>query len=71
MRALAITAIEDPHMADLPSHPDTDDAGVEPDRGPTTRTPRWVTVVGIIVAIVVFVLFIALHLTGVLGPGGH
>lgn len=59
-------------MADLPSHPDTDNtAGREPGRGPTTGTPRWVTVLGIIVAIVVVVLLAALHLTGVLGPGGH
>ncbi len=67
MRALAITAIEDTHMADLPSHPDTDDTGMGHGRGPTTRTPRWVTVVGIVVV----VLFVVLHLTGVIGPGGH
>lgn len=60
-------------MADLPSHPDSDhEAGGVPGRGPNTGgTPRWVSVVGIIVAIVVVVLFAALHLTGVLGPGAH
>jgi hypothetical protein len=64
--------IEETHMADLPSHADTcDDSGVGPDRGSTTRTPRWKSVVGIIIAIVVVVLFVALHLTGVLGPGAH
>jgi hypothetical protein len=56
-------------MADLPSHPDTNDRGAGPE--PSTGTPRWKSVVGIIVAIVVVALFIALHLTGVLGPGGH
>ena len=59
-------------MADLPSHPDTDNnAGREPGRGPTTGMPRWVTVVGIIIAIVVVVLLAALHVTGVIGPGAH
>jgi hypothetical protein len=59
-------------MADLPSHPDTDNnAGREPGRGPTTGTPRWVNVVGIVLAILVVGLLVALHLTGVLGPSGH
>lgn len=59
-------------MADLPSHPDTDDAGAEHGRRPSTGgTPRWVSVVGTIVAIVVVTLLVALHLAGVLGPGAH
>lgn len=59
-------------MADLPSHPDTDhNADRESGRGPTTTTPRWKSVIGIILAIVVVVLFAALHLTGVIGPGAH
>jgi type VI protein secretion system component VasF len=59
-------------MADLPSHPDSDDAGAGPGREPTTtRTPRWVSVVATIVAIAVVMLLVALHLTGVLGPGAH
>jgi hypothetical protein len=59
-------------MADLPSHPDTDDAGARHGREPTTnRTPRWMSVVGIAIAIVGVVVLIALHLTGVLGPGAH
>ena len=59
-------------MADLPSHPDSDhDGGVGPGRGSTAGPPRWRSVAGIIVAIVVVVLFVVLHLTGVLGPGGH
>jgi hypothetical protein len=42
-----------------------------PDRGPTTSTPRWVSVVGIIIAIGLVLLFVVLHLTGSVGPGGH
>jgi hypothetical protein len=55
-------------MADPPRSPDTDDTGAGPDRGPTTGTPRWVIVSGII-ALVVVVLFVIVMLTG--GPGGH
>jgi hypothetical protein len=59
-------------MADLPSHPDTDDADAGHGRGSATGgTPRWVSLVGTIVAIMVVALLIVLHLTGVLGPGGH
>ena len=60
-------------MADLPSHPDTGsgDAGADPDRRPTPRRPRWTSVAGITLGIALVVLFVVLHLTGVLGPGGH
>jgi hypothetical protein len=58
-------------MADLPSHPNTDNAGMGPDCGSSTGTPRWKSAVGIILAIVVVVLVGVLHLTGVLGPGAH
>jgi hypothetical protein len=61
-------------MADLPSHPDTDndnDNDLGPRHGPTTGTPRWLTVLAIIIGVVVVVLLIVLHLTGVVGPGGH
>jgi hypothetical protein len=58
-------------MADLPSHPDTDDGGMGPDPDASTGTPRWKSVVGIILAIVVVVLVGVLHLTGVLSPGAH
>jgi hypothetical protein len=59
-------------MADLPSHPDTHDAGDGHGRGPATGgAPRWLGVVGTTVAIMVVALLIVLHLTGVLGPGGH
>jgi hypothetical protein len=43
-------------------------ARVGPDREPTTGTPRWVKVFGLI-ALVAVVLFLILLLTG--GPGRH
>ena len=54
-------------MAD-PRNPD----GVEPDRGPTTGTPRWVKVFGIIVlALVLLVGIMMLFGDGEHGPGLH
>jgi hypothetical protein len=59
-------------MADPPSYPDTgDDTGVGRDRGSASGTPRWVLVLGIVIAIVLVLLLVFLHLTGVLGPGAH
>jgi len=59
-------------MADLPPYPDTGDAsGVGPGHGPTTSTPRWVSVLGIIIAIGLVLLFIVLHLIRDVGPGVH
>jgi cytochrome b561 len=59
-------------MADPPSYPDSgEDTRVGPDRESATGTPRWLSVAGIIIAIVLVVLFIVLHLTGILGPGAH
>ncbi len=59
-------------MADQPSYPDTgEDTGVGPDRGSATGTQRWVPVLGIVIAIVLVLLLVVLHLTGVLGPGAH
>jgi hypothetical protein len=57
-------------MADPRPDPDT---GVEPDRRPTTGTPRWVTGFGI-VALILVVVFVVLQLVGVggrHGPGRH
>jgi len=55
-------------MADQP--PDPDDTGVEPDRGPTTGTPRWVKVFGII-GLVLLLLFVTALLIGGHGPDRH
>jgi hypothetical protein len=41
---------------------------VEPAR---ESTPRWMKVLGIIIAIGLVLLFVVLHLTGSLGPGAH
>jgi hypothetical protein len=59
-------------MTDPPRYPDTaDGTGVGPDREPTTRTPRWVKVFGIISAVVVLVLVILLLLRNGHGPSRH
>lgn len=58
-------------MADLPHYPDTgDDRSVEPDGGSTAGRPWWVYACWII-GIVLVLLFVILHLTGAIGPGGH
>ena len=57
-------------MADPPPYPD--DTGDESGDGGSVRSrPRWVTVLGIIIAIALILLFVVLHLTGTLGPGAH
>lgn len=60
-------------MAHPPPYPDSgDDAGVGPDREPTTGTPRWVKVVGIIALIVILLVVIAILAGGgEHGPGRH
>ena len=60
-------------MANPPPHRDSNsdignETGVGPDREPTTGTPRWVKVFGII-ALVVVLLFLILMFTR--GPGGR
>ena len=51
-------------MAELPPlSDDGNDTGLGPDREPTTSTPRWVKVFGVI-AIVVFLLFVGQLLVG-------
>ena len=57
-------------MADLPSHPDSD-SGVGRERRPGTGRAGWKAIAGIVVAVVLIVVFVVLHLTGVLGPGQH
>jgi hypothetical protein len=46
------------------------DNGVRPGRGSPPATPRWVKVSGLI-AIIVLVVFVVAHLTGLVGTGGH
>jgi hypothetical protein len=58
-------------MAHPPPYPDGDDTGMESDRESTVGAPRWVSVVGIIIAIGLVLLVVLLHLTGVIGPGAH
>jgi len=61
-------------MADPRPDPDPageDDPGARLGRGPTTGTPRWVRVLGIVLAIALIALFVVLHLTGTLGAGAH
>jgi hypothetical protein len=47
------------------------DPGTRLGRGPTGGTPRWLGVVGILVAIALVALVVVLHLTGTLGGGVH
>lgn len=59
-------------MAHPPPYPDPgDDTGVDPEFGTTSSTPRWMPVLGIIVAIAVLSLFVLLHLSGGFRPGTH
>jgi len=61
-------------MTDPPRYPDSNsDTGVRPDRGSSTGTPRWVTVVGIIVIVVVLLAVVMFLIGGGLGmgPGMH
>jgi hypothetical protein len=59
-------------MAYPPPDPDGgDNTGVGPSRGSATSTPRWVPVLGIVIAIGLVLVLVVLHLTGVLGPGAH
>ncbi len=58
-------------MVDAPRYPNPeadDDTGTAPDR--ESATP-WGTYVFGIVAVILVLLFVVLHLTGVVGPGGH
>jgi hypothetical protein len=59
-------------MADLPAHPETGDGpGLGPGSESIAAKPRWKTTAWIVLGVVVVVVFIALHLTGVIDPGGH
>jgi hypothetical protein len=53
------------------THDTSEEAGVETGRRSAGEPRRWVTALGIVVAVGLVVLLFVLHLTGVLGPGAH
>jgi len=57
-------------MADPPIYPGTDD-DTSAARDRVSRTPRWLPVLAICIAVVVVLAIIVLHLTGVVGPGSN
>ena len=50
---------------------DADSAHRGPDPGAPSGMPRWVVVVGIVLAIALLGLIVFLHLSGAIGPGTH
>jgi hypothetical protein len=59
-------------MANLPTHPDTDDSsGQGPGRAQTAGWRRWGAVIGVALVAVLIVAMVVLHVTGVIGPGSH
>src|SRR5438128_2407904 len=63
---------EDPSGDQLRPPPDSgEDPAARIDRGRPTGTPRWVRVLGIVIAIALIALPVVLHLTGALGAGAH
>jgi len=63
---------EETRVADPCPDPDSDDdPDARIDGGSTTSTPRWVPVLGVVIAIALIALFVVLHLTGTLGAGVH
>ncbi len=60
----------------LPSYPHSDPdsgsaSGTGPHRDRRGRTPRWVSVAGIVLAVALVVVLVVLHVTGVVGPGAN
>jgi hypothetical protein len=43
----------------------------EPEPRSADGPPRWLTVLGVVVAVLVVLMFVLLHLTGAVGPGVH
>lgn len=52
------------------SHPDTGEAHGRANRASKARTSRWVYVFWI-VGVLLVIAFVALHLSGAVGPGAH
>ena len=55
-------------MAQLPHHPDS---GVPAPDTASARRTSWPKILGIAGAVIAIAIVVVLHLTGVLGPGGH
>jgi len=53
-------------MADLPPYREPNEGS---DHGSTSSTPAWVKVLAWFVGVVLILVFVGLHLAGVLGPG--
>jgi len=69
---LSSDAQEETRMDNPPRHPRSEqDTGRSPNWGTDRRPPRWVFVLGIIVAVALLGLMVLLHLGGTLGPGVH
>ena len=59
-------------MADPPSYPpNRGETRAEPGGEPAARRPRWTVITLWVIGTSLILLFIALHLTGTLGPGSH
>lgn len=61
-------------MANLPyphSESDAEPGAEQPQHVSHSGTSRWARIAASVAALLLVVLFVVLHLTGVLGPGGH
>jgi hypothetical protein len=59
-------------MTERPSHSEPgEEERMRVDLGPAPSPPRWMTVAGTVVVILVILAFVVLHLSGVMGSGGH